>query len=106
MCNKTSVIPTQTKFLPQNLTEEEIQDPYLVIHDLFDFDHLPGIRDLLWDTFKTSITGNYTHISRRQRSVQVTLYEKMEKLVEAAHIIHENKCNTCEAQQFFDRHTI
>jgi hypothetical protein len=57
MCNKASIIPTRTKFLPQNLTEEEIHNPYLVIHDLFDFDHLPGIRELLWDSFKTMITA-------------------------------------------------
>jgi len=99
MCNKASVIPTQTKFLPQNLTEEEIQDPYLVIHDLFDFDHLPGIRELLWDSFKIMITGDYTHTSDKQKKVLVTVYEKMEKLVEAAHIIHESRCNCAEVKQ-------
>jgi len=35
-------------FPPQKLTEAEISDPYLVIQELFDFDHLPGIRELLW----------------------------------------------------------
>ncbi|OQP58696.1 hypothetical protein A3860_39495, partial [Niastella vici] len=54
--------------------------------------HLPRIRELLWEFFKTTVIGNYTHdLHRRDRELLVTIYEKIEKLVEAAHIINEKQ---------------
>ncbi|WP_216823582.1 HEPN domain-containing protein, partial [Niastella vici] len=53
---------------------------------------LPRIRELLWEFFKTTVIGNYTHdLHRRDRELLVTIYEKIEKLVEAAHIINEKQ---------------
>src|SRR4051812_35873261 len=38
------------------------------------------------------VIGNYTHdLHRRERELLVTIYEKIEKLVEAAHIINEKQ---------------
>jgi len=74
---------------PQQLTENEIADPQLVIDDLFDFAHLPDIRELLWDWLKVTVTGTYhKDLSASERSAILTLYEKMNRLVEAAHVIH------------------
>lgn len=92
MCNETSQVPLTSAFQPQKLTKEEISDPYQVIYDLFDFAHLPRVRELLWEFFKTAVTGNYSHeLQRRERSLMVTIYERIEKLVEAAHIINESQ---------------
>lgn len=77
---------------PQKLSSAEIANPHQVIYDLFDFAHLPRIRELLWEFFKTTVIGNYTHdLHRRERELLVTMYEKIEKLVEAAHIINEKQ---------------
>jgi len=92
MCKEASSIPPQNGIPPQKLTTAEIADPYQVIYELFDFARLPRIRELLWEFFKTTVIGNYTHdLHRRDRELLVTIYEKIEKLVEAAHIIHEKQ---------------
>ena len=89
---EASTIPPQNDIPPQKLTATEIANPYQVIYDLFDFAHLPRIRELLWEFFKTTVIGNYTHdLHRRERELLVTVYEKIEKLVEAAHIINEKQ---------------
>ncbi len=74
------------------LSEAELKDPKLVIDELFDFACLPDVRELLWNWLKTTVTGTYhKDLSASERSAIITLYEKMEKLVEAAHVMHENK---------------
>jgi HEPN domain-containing protein len=92
MCNEASPISPKNVILPQKLTQAEIDNPHQVIYELFDFAHLPRIRELLWEFFKTAVTGNYSHdLHRRERELLVTMYEKIEKLVEAAHIINEKQ---------------
>ena len=92
MINEASPISLEKVTLPQKLTPAEIENPHQVIYDLFDFAHLPRIRELLWDFFKTTVIGNYNHdLNRRERELLVTVYEKIEKLVEATHIINENQ---------------
>jgi HEPN domain-containing protein len=92
MCNEASRISPKNVFPPQNLTQVEIDNPHQVIYELFDFAHLPRIRELLWEFFKTAVTGNYSHdLHRRERELLVTVYEKIEKLIEAAHIINEKQ---------------
>ena len=78
---------TEQDFLPRHLTAEEIADPRLVFYDVFDFEHLPGIRSLLWDWLKTTVVGNYNReLDKRERSIIILLYEKLQRMVEAAHI--------------------
>ncbi|MES2329116.1 MAG: hypothetical protein V4539_05895 [Bacteroidota bacterium] len=73
------------------LSETEMNDPTLVIDELFDFADLQDVRELLWGWLKTTVTGTFhKDLSASERSAILSLYEKMEKLVEAAHMIHEN----------------
>ena len=79
-------------YLVHQLTKDEINDPYLVIKDLFQFGHLPEIREMLWESFKATITGNYPkRLDRKERNDIVYLYEYIERLVEASHLINENQ---------------
>jgi len=74
------------------LNKEEIDDPSLVIAELFDLAHLPQVREILWDWLKATVTGSYPKsLSSKERTAIILLYEKVEKLVEAAHIMHERK---------------
>jgi hypothetical protein len=92
MCNDASPVSPKNVFPPQKLTPSEIANPHQVIYELFDFAHLPRIRELLWEFFKTTVIGNYTHeLHRRERELLVMVYEKIEKLIEAAHIINEKQ---------------
>ena len=74
------------------LNQSEIEDPYQVIDELFDFAHLPELKDLLWDWLKSTVTGSYPKsLGYAERLDILTIYEKMEKLLEATHILYEKK---------------
>lgn len=73
-----------------HLSKEEMANPYLVIDELFDFAHLPDVQELLWEWLKVTVTGNFHKtLSSSERASIITLYEKLEKLVEAAHVMHK-----------------
>lgn len=75
MNNEASSTLPPNAILPQKLTPAEIANPYEVIYELFDFAHLPRIRELLWEFFKTTVIGNYSHdLHRRERELLVTVY--------------------------------
>ncbi|MGN7820542.1 HEPN domain-containing protein [Chitinophaga sp. 22536] len=93
----------ETELYAQNLSNEEIANPYLVIYELFDFDHLPYIRELHWEFFKATITGSFnSHLSKKEKCTLVLYHEKIGKLVEAAHIIN-NQYMQRRKLQFEDR---
>jgi len=70
------------------LNAAEMNDPKLVIAELFDFADLADVRELLWGWLKVTVTGTYhKELTASERSAIITLYEKMEKLVEAAHVM-------------------
>lgn len=74
--------------LSRKLSKEESENPYLVIEELFDYAHLPDLRHQLWEWLRTTVTGDFTEgLDRRERIALLFLYEKIEKLVEAAHLI-------------------
>jgi hypothetical protein len=83
--------PVQQPVL-HKLSQQEITDPYRVIDELFDFADLADIKELLWGWLKTTVTGTYhKNLSATERSAIVDLYEKLEKLVEAAHVMHQKR---------------
>ncbi len=74
------------------LSEDEIANPQIVIDELFDFAHLPELRSMLWDWLKSTVSGNYPEdLSKEERVAILLLYEKIEKLVEAAYLLQEGK---------------
>lgn len=71
------------------LTREEINNPQLVLAELFDFAHLPELKIMLWNWLKTTVTGSYNKtLTNRERAAILLLYEYMEKLLEANHLLH------------------
>ena len=92
MCDKATNTVVLQNYPTHKLTGEEINDPYLVIDDLFQFGHLPDRREMLWNSFKSNITGTYhKELTRKERNEIVYLHEYMERLVEATHIINESR---------------
>jgi hypothetical protein len=73
---------------PRKLTPQEIENPFEVIHKLFDYGHLPQLRVDLWELFKTTVTGTWHHNKATERVEQVYFFERLEKLVEAAYLLH------------------
>jgi len=74
---------------PQKLSNEEIANPVQVIHQFFFDDHFPEVKNQLWNLLKIAATGNYgKSLTRSERSDLFYFYERLEKLVEAVHLIH------------------
>lgn len=72
----------------RSLTNEETEDPILVLDELFDFAHLPELRELLWEWLKITVSDSYSaHTEPNQKISVLFLYEKLQKLIEAAHLI-------------------
>lgn len=71
------------------LTKEEMTKPTLVLAELFDFAHLPDLKLMLWEWLKATVTGSYNKtLSKREKASILLLYEYMEKLLEANHLLH------------------
>jgi hypothetical protein len=83
-------MPSQKNAAPlYTLSPAETKTPLLVVEELFDFADLDDVRELLWSWLKATITGTYhKELSATERSAILTLYEKLEKLVEASHVMH------------------
>jgi hypothetical protein len=90
------LLPDNAERQPRySLTQEELNDPYLVFDELFDFAKLPDARALLWEWLKVTVTGTYhKNLPATDRADIITMYEKMERLLEAAHILHLRKQET------------
>jgi hypothetical protein len=81
----------RVEYATHKLSEEEIEDPYLVLHEFFTFVHLPDVRHALWEWLKLTVSGNYHRQSCADKSNLIYLYEQVDKLMEAVHIIHQRK---------------
>jgi HEPN domain-containing protein len=82
------------------LNTDEKTNPFLVLHQLFDFANVAGIKDLLWQWLKITVTGGYTkkYTSYNEREHIVLLYEHLEKLLEASHLIYLSRKKTIDEQ--------
>jgi hypothetical protein len=81
-----------SELTPRHLTPDEMQDPTQVFNELFQLGHLPQIRQDLWELFKASVTGNhFKTLSHRERSNMVLFYERLQKVIEAVHIVYQKK---------------
>lgn len=81
----------KSEFEPRKLSKEEIENPYQIIDNFFDFAHLPQIREELWEMLKLTVSSSYHIQPRRDRANLLYFYEKLEQLVEAVHIIHQRE---------------
>ena len=80
------------EFHPRYLSQEEIDDPYLVIIELFAYGHLPGIREQLWTIIKCCAAGDFNSVlTKRERSNVFYFYEVVEKLFEALYLIYSRR---------------
>jgi hypothetical protein len=81
----------KAEFTPRKLSPEEIAEPHLVLAAFFDFAHLPQIREMLWDFLKLTVSGTWHAESGESKNDMLYFYEKLEKVIEAIHIIYKQK---------------
>ena len=79
---------TAPDLLPRHLTKADIENPAAFLASLFDFAHLPELRSMLREWFNCTITGSWHQLSVQERQDMVTFVEKMEQLLELAHLLH------------------
>jgi hypothetical protein len=78
---------------PRKLSVNEINDPYLVIKQFFEYASLPICREYLWEWLKATVSGTFNTVlmEKNQRFDMIYFYENIEKLIEAAHLIQLQK---------------
>lgn len=71
------------------LPQDETIDPQQVLTALFDFAHLPELKSVLWEWLKATVSGSYNKTMKTsERENILVLYEHLQKLLEASHIIY------------------
>jgi hypothetical protein len=74
------------------LTDEEINNPKRVIKAFFEDYHLSESRQHLWDLLETAVTSSNTKYEEAaERSKLLYFYQQVEKLLEAAYVIANQK---------------
>jgi hypothetical protein len=73
------------------LTPEEQTDPLLVFEELFDFIDLSALQECMWLGLKTMVTGRYKHLSSLEKDMQLEVYERLKKAVEAMYVVAMSK---------------
>jgi hypothetical protein len=73
---------------PLRLTEEEKQNPVLVIEEFFQCYHLNDVRDILWKWMVEVISSSGSISSEAlERNNHIYFYEKIEILIEAIFVL-------------------
>jgi hypothetical protein len=83
----------QNTIQTHNLSEKETENPLLVFYQLFDYASLPHLKEHLWSWLKLTVTAGYhkKYIHYNERDNIITLYEHMEKLIEAAYVLYSDR---------------
>ena len=90
---------------PRLLNKEEVTDPGIVLDDVFDYAHLPEWRSLLWEWLKITVSGTYnTESAEYDRSSILYMYEKLQKLIEAAHLMYVQQEASKQLEKEKERH--
>jgi hypothetical protein len=75
---------------PLRLSEEERDNPRVIIEQFFESYHLQEVREILWN-WMVEIVSSSRSIAQegRQRNDHIYFYEKIETLVEAVFLINQ-----------------
>ena len=70
----------------------EEENPYRVIEQFFQMAHLPEVKEMLQEIFQSMVNRSYNYpVESIKHQDMVYFFERLEKLVEAAHILEEKK---------------
>lgn len=89
---RTNNFRHQLKNQALGLSEEEKQNPYLVLDDFYSFFHLQDIREILWEWLVAAMStesGQYS--TGYARSNLIFVYERVELLLEATYNINKRR---------------
>lgn len=90
----------QLGYQPIRLTDEEKQNPHLVLDDFFSCFHLHESREILWDWLVAALSSESGAFGTGYaRSNLFFVYENMERLIEATHAIHRRRRKSMKRKQ-------
>jgi hypothetical protein len=77
----------------RRLAADELKDPRLVLARFFDYAGIDQQREQLWEWLKTMVSGSYSSrlLTKKQRYDLLYFYEQLQRLIEAAHLLHEQQ---------------
>lgn len=81
------------------LNAEEIHDPYAVLGQFFSTYHLKDLREVLWEWLSSALGNNGSYETRLDRSNLLFLYESLEKMAEAAYVIHRRSSRKTKSKK-------
>lgn len=83
----------KTETPARRLAADELKDPRLVLARFFDYASIDQQREQLWVWLKTLVAGSYSSklLTKKQRYDLLYFYEQLQRLIEAAHLIHEQQ---------------
>lgn len=85
---------------PMRLNEDERKDPHGVLEDFFSCFHLQDVRAILWDWLVAALSSESSaYDTGYARSNLFFVYDKFEKLIEAAHGLHRNRRRRLKRKQ-------
>jgi len=85
---------------PLRLNDEERQHPDGVLEEFFSCFHLQDMREILWDWLVAALSSESgMYGTGFARSNLIFVYEKLELLIEAAHLIHKRRKNRKEKEK-------
>jgi len=73
------------------LTETERDNPFIVIHDLFNYASLPQLRQMHWEFLKAALAGCWQEPTQHELHNLVFFFEKVDRLFESAYLICQQK---------------
>jgi hypothetical protein len=68
-------------------TTVSTSDPHPALRDFFTYYSLSDVREQLWELLKGAVTGT-DHQQPGERAGMLHFYEKLEKFIEAAYLLH------------------
>jgi hypothetical protein len=85
---------------PLRLTEEEKQNPYVVVEEFYTCFHLQDMREILWDWLVAALSCEHSaYNTGYARSNLIFIYEKLESLIEASSEINKRRRKNLKRRQ-------
>lgn len=83
----------------KHLSQEEIISPQQVFAELFDFMRLEDLQGTLWIHLKATATDTYRFLTRTEKELLFEVYVRLQKAIEAAHILLRNSESSARQTQ-------
>ena len=72
-------------------TEKQSHDGMILPEQFFDFYSNQGAKEMLWKWFTATVTDGFSELSPLEKENIITMYERLNKLLESLHAVESAK---------------